>query len=237
MTNSKLPKGFKKGTLYTHFDLKKSIKKNNPNLNNNSIQWVIFNMLKGGQLKRNGYNEYQVNDNKTKLDYKPNYSKKAKKIIKLIDLKYKDIKYSIFEFSFLNEFLNHQINSNIILIDVEKEMSNYVFRYLQELNYTKILLRPSVKDIELYWDSELIIINNLISESPINNGCTLEKILVDIYSDKILINSYNFSEYKNILKQAFDKYNINKAKLLRYARRRNKENEIKKIIQEVSNVI
>jgi 3-deoxy-D-manno-octulosonic acid (KDO) 8-phosphate synthase len=55
---------------------------------------------------------------------------------------------------------------------------------------------------------------------------TLEKILVDIIADDALFSAQQ-GELEFIFKSAFDKYNINKSKMKRYASRRNREAEIK----------
>ena len=55
---------------------------------------------------------------------------------------------------------------------------------------------------------------------------TLEKILVDIFADKILFNAYQGSELAFIFNTAYQKYELNLTKLLSYASRRGKQQEL-----------
>ena len=94
-------------------------------------------------------------------------------------------------------------------------------------------LNPDQKTIERYVGAvdNAIIIKNLNSEAPIHKGNninvpTLEKILVDIIADDALFSAQQ-GELEFIFKSAFDKYNINKSKMKRYASRRNRVTEIK----------
>ena len=65
---------------------------------------------------------------------------------------------------------------------------------------------------------------------------TLEKIIVDIFVDKIFESTISKEDYKNMLERAFSKYLINQRKLFRYARRRNKEKELKDFINKKTNL-
>ena len=77
----------------------------------------------------------------------------------------------------------------------------------------------------------------MISESPLrsdnpHNIC-IEKMLVDMYCDKLISGIYNKAEFASVTGQALRRYRVEKTKLLRYARRRNKEAEIAKILEKV----
>jgi hypothetical protein len=81
------------------------------------------------------------------------------------------------------------------------------------------------------------IIKNLVTESPTgkNNKIvipTLEKLLVDIIIDKELFAAQQ-GELDFIYKSAFDKYDVNKAKMKRYAIRRNKEQDLERMISRI----
>ena len=59
---------------------------------------------------------------------------------------------------------------------------------------------------------------------------TAEKMLVDIFCDKIINLTYGKSEYESIVETIYSRYQVDTARLLRYARRRNKEKEIMQFI-------
>lgn len=81
----------------------------------------------------------------------------------------------------------------------------------------------------------------MISESPKNTDVSwqisLEKMIVDIIADRIVRETFSESEYSNIFDTAFERYIIDKSKLIRYAGRRNAVNKIRKYIDrpEVTN--
>jgi len=79
-----------------------------------------------------------------------------------------------------------------------------------------------------------LIVKNLISESPLKKvnqivTPTLEKLLVDMTIDTNLYAAQQ-SEIRFIYDSIFNKYEINKNKMKRYAYRRNRELEVEKLI-------
>ena len=82
-----------------------------------------------------------------------------------------------------------------------------------------------------------VFVKNLVSEAPLQKidgipVSTLEKILVDIYCDKGF--SYmQDSEYMRIAENAITLFNINKTKLLRYAKRRGAKEELEEIYNDL----
>lgn len=104
-------------------------------------------------------------------------------------------------------------------------------------NKYSAFLEPTKDVFEKYIteSNNLIIVKTLITETPTQvidgvNISTLEKILVDIFCDKIIFSAYQGNEMRTIYKEAFSKYSINKSKLFRYADRRGKKEELKKYI-------
>jgi len=84
-------------------------------------------------------------------------------------------------------------------------------------------------------NSNPIIIKTLITEAPTQNidginTSSLEEILVDVFCDKIIFSAFQGNEMRTIYREAFLKYSINRSKLLRYADRRGKKEQLKKYI-------
>ena len=67
-------------------------------------------------------------------------------------------------------------------------------------------------------------------------GCSLEKLLVDLFSNKLTGQLVERAEYLGIYEEAFRKYYIDEKKLFRYARRRNLEKEIRGFIEKETNI-
>lgn len=136
----------------------------------------------------------------------------------------------------MNEFLNHLVAQNTVFIQAEKESSIFLFRFLQEQGYHDLLYRPSGKDFSLYWVKKCIVVSGLISEAPIlvdaPHSISLEKLLVDMYTDKLISNTYSKAEFPDVLQLALSQYRVDKAKMLRYARRRNRREELSQLLVE-----
>lgn len=142
--------------------------------------------------------------------------------------------------SFLNEFSIHQSIKTFFLIEVEKDSIESIFNYMKDRNY-RVFINPTLNVFKNYisGESDFFIIKPLISESPIQsitnlNTVTLEKMLVDIFCDKIIFSAYQGNEMKTIFITAYNKYAINENKLLRYANRRGKKEQLIKYIELIN---
>ena len=155
----------------------------------------------------------------------------------VISEKYPYIAFTVFETVLMNEFLNHLVAQNTIFIQAEKDIASFVFRSLQDAGYRNVMLKPAKKDFDLYWTKNVIVVTSLVSEAPMQvsdpHSMTIEKLLVDIYCDKLIRSTYSREEYSSIVEQAFEKYRIDRIRMLRYARRRNREKEIIRFLEEV----
>ena len=93
---------------------------------------------------------------------------------------------------------------------MEKDSSIFIFRYLQELGYKNLLYNPNRKEFRLYWDSDCIVVTNLISEAPLRSKdsykITLEKMLVDMVADRIIASSFSTDELEDVFEHAHKTY-------------------------------
>ena len=124
-------------------------------------------------------------------------------------------------------------------VDVERVAMESVFYFLQGLYPTAhILLNPTAQECERYITTEkLLIVRMLVNEAPTTVVAgtpvpTLEKILVDAAADKEL-NFAQGSELYTIFENALSMNIINTGRLLRYAARRNRKENIQKIINSI----
>jgi hypothetical protein len=77
----------------------------------------------------------------------------------------------------------------------------------------------------------------LTSEAPIKtNEAKLEKLLVDLFANKLLDYIISKGDYPGIYESAFSRYSINKHLMFRYAKRRNKADEINQFIRDKTNI-
>ncbi len=223
------------GHLYSHRALIDHLRCDYPTQPDSSLRWAIDGMIKSGLLKKRGYDEYVVGESFELPEYRPVYSGAAQKLIGQLSGAYPYVPFTIYETVLMNDFLNHLVAQNTIFIQAEKESGIFLFRFLQEKGYADLLYKPSKKDFSLYWAKDCVVITDLISEAPIcqdaPHSICLEKLLVDMIADKLLSSSYSKAEYPDVLCLARSQYRLDKAKMLRYARRRNKGAAIKKYLE------
>lgn len=123
----------------------------------------------------------------------------------------------------------HQPGKFYILAEVEKDATESVFYFLKD-NKLNVFLEPTADIISKYASNEqdVIIVTSLVSEAPTQNiqgvnTITIEKMLVDVFSDPVIFAAQQGSEMKTIFREAFGKYTINENRMLRYADRRRKK--------------
>ena len=217
---------------YSHKELVDELRELKPDLTNNAYHWALSGLVREGKLIRRGYDTYCPPDGKLRIEYQPNYSEASLNISEEIQKKYPYVQFTVFETILMNEFLNHLIANNTIFIQAEKECGIFIFRFLQESGYRNLMYKPDARDFNLYWTKDCIVITDLISEAPMRANIPykilLEKMLVDILADKRIASAFSKAELPDIYEQAKSKYNIDKVRMYRYARRRNREDELKK---------
>jgi len=204
----------------------------------NVINHLIDRMMSENDIARVGRNKYSVSAAGNIYSYR--YSDFSKKTAKEIVKAHPYLDFRIFELVQLNEFVNHQISQDIIFISVERGMEEDVFNTLWEKHRGAVLLNPNVMDIFRYMRENLIVIEKLPTESPKGIydfwNTRLEKLLVDIAVDKILIKIVYQSEYPAIFKDAISRYPLDKSMITRYARRRGALEKFRIFLQDKAGV-
>ena len=205
-------------------------RKEKADLDDTAFRWALYGMLYSHKLFRIGYDLYATNKPPVLAEYIPSYSDKAKDLEKILMERYPDLEFVIFESVLLNEFLNHQIAQNTIYVQVEKDMSSYIFSQLQEELDERVLFRPGKSEYGKYWTKDCIVVLDLISQSPLStrfpHAITVEKMLVDIIAERSIAAAFSPSELPSLYSNALSAYSIDRRKLHRYAERRGKAEEV-----------
>ena len=119
-------------------------------------------------------------------------------------------------------------------MEVESGFESMVFdEIMNQLgkDYT-ILLDPNEVIISRYMRDELVIVKKLFTRSPTNKGSRgimLEKLAVDIIADKYLSGLLGTSGIEYVIRGIKKNYTVNTSKMFTYAKRRNKEEELRYI--------
>lgn len=191
-------------------------------------------LLKSGQLVRIERGVYTLHDDARK-DFSVVCSEEMIQINQHVKTKFPFVDYCIWSVSTLMPYMHHIPNMNLLFIDVEREIAESVFNLLNADNNKRVFLLPSLSDFERYISTnDAIIIRPLISESPLQlvhgiSTPTIEKILVDIVAD-VEFSFLQGSEINYVYTTIFERHNINKNKLLRYATRRGRKEEVELLI-------
>lgn len=201
-----------------------------------TIDWKIFELTKEGVLHRISRGNYSLTETNI---YLPEISRSLRLLYSAVLRLFPFVDLCVWNTKSINEFMLHQPGRFYTILEVEKDVMESVFYELNE-KYKDVYLNPSDEILSKYVvnKKDPIIITNLITEAPTEKvdgvvTTTLEKILVDIYSDQRLFGAQQGAELERIYNSAFEKYTVNNTKLLRYANRRNKKNVIEQLINKI----
>lgn len=206
-----------------------------PGISNSTIAWRL------NQLKKEKF-IYQVGRGVYSFIYKPNFTIELSLRSKRLYNKIKGV-YSgeivLWDTIILSEILGNKISKNWVFIALNKDDLDFLFNEMLSFS-KKVYLLPDKETINRYLipQDEAIILTPLITETPIERSS--EYLIPSI--EAILVNAWlEYEQYlqplgvdiRLLYQQAFFKYNINKSKLLRYARRRDKRNEINEFLKNI----
>lgn len=194
-------------------------------------------LVASGKLVRKGRGEYQVAENsKPEFVYHPSESERD--LFQRLKKQFPFLDFCIWSPQVLSSFMHHVPNVVYTFVDVEKVGMESVFHALQNMDLDRnVLLSPSAEECNRYLTGDVIVVRLLIGQSPLMevDGCMvprIEKILVDAVGDNELFYTSG-SEIYYIYQDVFERVNVNKSKLMRYASRRNRKEQIERIIKTV----
>jgi len=220
-------------------DLFQAMQSTMPNLTQANFKVRLNQLLAGGEVMRVGRNAYTVCNGNIK-EYSYEYSKDTLELVKVIEENYPLLDFRIFELVQLNEFLNHQIAHNTTFVFVEEDLGAFVFDTLKEDYQGKLLINPTVELYHQYWTEDMVVILKMATEAPKGKfekwHTCIEKLMVDIYCEKILLSTYSIAEQQNIFANIFEHYIVDESRLFRYARRRGVEKTLKNFLKNEAKI-
>ncbi|WNY23405.1 hypothetical protein MmiHf6_07120 [Methanimicrococcus hongohii] len=207
--------------------------KKEPKISKATVNWRIHDLVEKGVIQRVGRGTYEFGETTT---FTQEPSEKTKEIGKIILDNYSEIKFCVWEMAFVNKLNQHLINYNIYFVDVERAASKYMYYDLKSIYRDVIRVQDLYEDISEF--AEYIIVRPFVTDSPLMTGSemplpALEKILVDLYSDKEF-SPFQNNEIYHIYENAFDNYTINRNTMLRYAGRKGKRSKISDLLTELN---
>lgn len=229
-----------KDKIKTYFNGKSTISKDElvtcilsdfPDLKGSTINVYLSRFKKEGIIKNPSRGIYSL---KRKKQYDPVIDNKLKRLFNKIKKDYPFVEFCIWNTKWLNEFMRHQPFRFYTILELDKDVTESVFHTLKDSG-KQVFIEPDSETFELYISNSenVIILKHLVSEAPLHeiekiSIPTLEKLLVDMTIDTKLYAAQQ-SEVEFIYSNAFEKYDVNKSKMKRYAYRRNRENEVENL--------
>ena len=209
-----------------------------PELKEGTFGWRIYDLKNRNIIKPLKRGLYVIS---YKPRYKPDISPSQIKIAKQLTERFDEIRLCIWETAWLNEFSQHQTSRSTLFIEVEKGFEESLFYELKDTMRREVFLNPDKKAIDFYIaeSKQPVIIKKLLTRAPLSKRTekkveffipTLEKILVDLFAEERLFYHVQGSEMMHIYENALTSYTINFTKLFSYAKRREREQEIKQFM-------
>ncbi|WP_120201821.1 DUF6577 family protein [Ichthyenterobacterium magnum] len=199
-----------------------------PELKESTINVYLSRLKKEGIINNPSRGIYALKGKKT---YHPTIDNKLKRLHNKIKKEYPFAEFCVWDTKWLNEFMRHQPFKFYTILELDKDVTESVFHALKEQG-KQVYIEPDAEIFNLYISNseDVIILKHLISEAPLQEidkitVPTLEKLLVDMTIDAKVYAAQQ-GEINSIYLNVFEKYEVNKNKMKRYAYRRNRENEV-----------
>jgi len=217
-------------------ELASFFKSEHPDITNSTINWRIRQFVEEGIIKRIGHGVFSTGESRK---YVPHLDQAHRELFHELsaDFPYSDL--CIWDTSILNRFMLHQPFRFMTVVEADTDTVESVFYKLQDKESTVFLASDS-EMIDRYGFSEkrIVIVKLLVSEAPTQERdgvvtVTLEKVLVDLFCDEQIFSTYQGNERSIIFKNAFNDYTLNQNKMLRYAQRRGRRDDMKEYLDNL----
>lgn len=207
-----------------------------PDLNDSTFRWRLYKLKEKKIITA-------ISRHLFTLDYRPIFKPEIgdfeKRIFNKIEKQFPDLKYCIWSTKAVSEFMLHIPAKYITILQVERDALEPVFEFLKEQNFGRVYIQPEEKEIDRYIfeKEQSIVLQSLVSRAPTQRvggvfTITIEKLIVDLFSDKNLFLAFQGSELVQIVNSAYERYAINFTTLFHYARRRVKEVDLKQFLKD-----
>jgi len=209
-------------------------------LKETTFRWVIFNLKEQQIITSVSRGLFTL---AFKPVFQPGIDKSEQKIYTKIEKQFPTLKFCIWTTQIVSEFMLHIPAKAVTIMQMEKEALEPVYDFLKEQKSGDIFIQPEEKEIEryIYESKNPIVLLPLVSKSPVQKvnkvtTTTLEKLIVDLYSDKKLFTTFQGSELVHIVNNSYNRYAIDFTKLFHYAKRRRKDLELKQFFNDNTDI-
>lgn len=204
-----------------------------------AVDLQISRLVVKGTLLRIGRGKYQMTPER-QPEFVCHLSEAEKSLCFKLKEQFPFLDFCIWSPKVLSSYMLHVPDIGYTFVDVEKDGMEPVFHALQNMYLGRsILIAPSAQECERYLTgTDAIVVRQLIGQSPLMEveGCVvprIEKILVDAIGDNELLFAGG-SEIYNVFEYAQERNHVNMSKLMRYASRRNRKDQVEQIIRIIN---
>ncbi len=235
---NKLIEEFKDREYFSREELFDFFRYFEPELKEGTFGWRIYDLKNRNIINTLKRGLYVIS---YKPRYKPEISPSLLKVAKQLNERFGEIKHCVWETSWINEFAQHQTSRSMLIIEIEKGFEESLFYELKDRVRREVFLDPDEKVIDFYIaeSKQPVIIKKLLTRAPLSKRTekkikfyipTIEKIMVDLFAEERLFYYVQGSELMHIYENAITSYTINFTKLFSYAKRREREQDIKQFM-------
>lgn len=211
-----------------------------PNLKETTFRWIIHNLKEKQIITSISKRLFTL---AFKPVFKPDIDKATKKTYSSVEKQFSTLKFCVWNTQVVSKFMLHIPAKYITILQMEKEALEPVYDFLKTQKLGDIFIQPEEKEIEryMYESDKAIVLLPLVSKSPLQNvnnvqTTTLEKLIVDLYSDKKLFAVFQGSELAHIINTAYNRYAIDFTTLFHYANRRRKDVDLRIFLKDKTDI-
>lgn len=198
-----------------------------------TVRQLLSRLSVSGDIVRIGYGKYARSS--TKEEFPVIVSDNIKSVYNNLNAKLPFADFCVYSGKVYEPLQHHLSVNHAIYVETNRDTVDSVFSILKE-THTNVYKQPDADFMNDYVDlrRECIIVKALVTESPLQiidsvPSPTVEKLLVDILKDPDL-NYLCGMEFNYMMETALSQYRLSSSKLLRYARRRNVQQQIKRML-------
>jgi hypothetical protein len=229
---------FKGKSQLTREDIDEYFRRYESSISENAITWHIYDLRSKKIITDVKRGVYQLNNKK---DFFPVPDEDVIAISDIIKRQFDPMFYNIWDTAYLNELTELQVARSTIVLEIEKGYIDSIFFEIKNEGYPETYSRLDENLVKNYVAEAKrpVIIKPFLGRGPvqlINNILVpaLEKVLVDICCDELIYYTWQGHQLKEVYRNALEKYNLNFSKMLNYAKRRNRDIEIKKLLLDAA---
>ena len=203
-----------------------------PGYNEASCNWIIGELCARAAIAPIG-NGYFV---PAKKDWAFSLPDKQEKTLETLRKEFPYSSFSVASSTVIDGLMGQESSMEYLLLQVGKHDLFPCYMRLRELSKQEVLISPTSRELSFYLRPKSIIVTPLFSKSPCQKDghITIEKLLVDLFAERLFKSLYVYDVNKEILSKTISEYNVNIITCLNYAKRRRCYQEIKELLMEAT---